>query len=157
MARKPDIQYIGEFYTYGSEARKVELQPTPKKENRNLPKPVQQKKVTIYVDPVALVGIVVAVAMVILMAVSMMQYMDATEAHVAMEDYVRDLRDVNIKLTHDYRTQMDLQYVEDTARAIGMVPASEVEVMTVNVTVPQPEPERTVWDDIQWFLDGLFA
>ena len=156
MARKPEIQYIGQFYTYGSEAKQPELKPIPGK-TAPAAKPVQQKKIKVYVDPVALAGIVVAVAMVILMAVSTVQYVHAVEAYEAMEDYVMDLRDVNIALTHDYLTNIDWEYVESTAVAIGMIPAAEAEHMTVRITPPEPVQESGLWDDVQWFLDGLFA
>ena len=92
MARKPEIQYIGQFYTYGSEAKQPELKPIPGK-SAPAAKPVQQKKIKVYVDPVALAGIVVAVAMVIMMAVSTVQYVHAVEAYEAMvraRAHVRD-------------------------------------------------------------------
>jgi hypothetical protein len=38
-----------------------------------------------------------------------------------------------------------------------MIPASEAQSITVHVEVPQPEPENTWWDDLVWFLEGLFA
>ena len=157
MARKPDIQYIGQFYNYGSEARQPERKPVKKQAKTTLPEAIPQKKIVIGVDPVALVGMVVAVVMVILMVVSTLQYVQATEAYEAMEDHVYNLREVNISTTQRYHDALDLEYVESTALALGMIPVSEAEVMTVNVTVPVSQPERTVWDNIKWFFDGLLA
>lgn len=157
MARKPDIQYVGQFYVYGSEARQAELKPTPKKTNTTLPKFLRREQVKIYLDPVALAGLVVAVAMTILMAVSAVQYVNAFREYEAMERTVVLLQDKNARLNHNYRTEMDLEYVESTALALGMVPAEDVQSLTIKVTVPEPEPEPTVWDDIRWFFEGLFA
>ena len=57
----------------------------------------------------------------------------------------------------DYRSQYDLEDIRVKAAALGMVPKSELEKRTVYVTVPQPEPEMTWLEEIQWFLNGLFA
>ena len=108
-------------------------------------------------DPVALVGFVVAVAMLIMMAVTTMQYVRAVEQHEQMDRYVGYLMDENSRLNHEYRTNLDLDYVTLTSQALGMIPVSEAGTMTVQVTAPVAEPEPTIWDDIRWFFDGLFA
>jgi len=40
---------------------------------------------------------------------------------------------------------------------MGMVPKSELETMTVSVTVPEPEVELTRMEEVKRFLEGLFA
>ena len=40
---------------------------------------------------------------------------------------------------------------------MGMIPVAEAKTIPVSVTIPVPEPEPTLWDDIVWFLEGLFA
>ena len=40
---------------------------------------------------------------------------------------------------------------------MGMVPKSELQTMTVSVTVPEREPELTRMEEIRFFLEGLFA
>ena len=64
MARKPEIQYVGQFYVYGSEAVKAAPRFRPQ---FSLPKPrLELEKIEkIYVDPVALIGLVVAAVMLI--------------------------------------------------------------------------------------------
>ena len=62
MARHHQIQYVS-FYTAGSEARKVDWQPV--KKQVNLPQPRRAKRKVVYVDPVANIGIVVAVVMLL--------------------------------------------------------------------------------------------
>ena len=157
MANKPEIQYVGQFYVHGSEARQPEFKPLFRREKAQQPKPVRREKIKVYVDPVALVGFVVAVAMLILMAVSTMQYVQAVEDHDQMERYVGYLMDENSRLNHEYRTNLDMEHVILTSQALGMIPVSEAGTMTVQVTSPVVESEPTVWDDIRWFLDGLFA
>ena len=63
MVRKPDIEYVNKYYSYGSEAKVIEFKTTEKKAKTTLPKPLQEKKLNIMVDPVALFGLAVAVLM----------------------------------------------------------------------------------------------
>ena len=66
MLAKPDIQYVTQFYSYGSEAKVLELKPAQKKRRFALPVAMPQQKIHILVDPVAWAGILVSVVMVIL-------------------------------------------------------------------------------------------
>lgn len=159
MARKPDIQYVGQFYVPGSEAHQPELKPIFQPSRIKAPKFLRKEKVEILVDPVALASTVVAVALLILMVVNIFQYVGAVRAYEEMQDYMVELRDDNARLNHDYRTSgdYDLEYVEKTALALGFVPADQAEVVQIDVSVPQPEAEPTFWDDVKWFFDGLFA
>ena len=159
MARKPDIQYVGQFYIPGSEARQPEPKPQQKPSGFKAPKFLRQEKVEILVDPVALVSTVVAVVLLVLMVVNIFQYVGAVRAYDGMQDYIVGLQDENARLNHDYRTSgdYDLEYVEKTALALGFVPADQAESIAVNVTVPEPKAETTFWDDVKWFFDGLFA
>jgi hypothetical protein len=77
MVRKPDIQYVQEFYVHGSEARVIELKPRRRVIRTILPKVAPDKSIRIGVDPVALCGIVVAAVMLILMLVGTVQYVNA--------------------------------------------------------------------------------
>ena len=159
MARKPDIQYVGQFYVPGSEARQPEWKPIIQPSRIKAPKFLRREKVEILVDPVALASTVVAVVMLVLMVVNIFQYVGAVRAYDGMQDYIVELRDENARLNHDYRTSgdYDLEYVEKTALALGFVPAEQVEVIATDVSVPQAEAEPTFWDNVKWFLDGLFA
>ena len=159
MARKPDIQYVGQFYVHGSEARQPELKPTPHRSKTTLPKFLRKQQVEVQVDPVALASILVAAVMLILMVVSTLQYVSSVREYDAMAEHLRTLQDQNARLNHDYYTSddYDLEYIQSTALALGMVPAEQVQTITIDVTVPEPEPEPTVWDDIRWFFAGLFA
>lgn len=159
MARKPDIQYVGQFYVPGSEAHQPELKPIFQPSRIKAPKFLRKEKVEVLVDPVALASTVVAVVLLVLMVVNIFQYVGAVRAYEEMKDYMVELRDDNARLNHDHYTSgdHDLEYVEKTALALGFVPADQAEVIGIDVTVPQPEAEPTFWDDVKWFLEGLFA
>jgi len=38
-----------------------------------------------------------------------------------------------------------------------MIPMEEAEVITITPVLPEPEPETPWWENISWFLKGLFA
>ena len=156
MSQKPKIQYVGQFYIHGSEARQLELQ-EKKKAKSKLPLERLRKMEVIYLDPVAIFGIVTALVMLTVMILGVLQIRDDWEEYRVMSNYVSRLNSENAQLQADYRSQYDLEDIRVKAQALGMVPKSELEVRTVYVTIPQPEPEMTWLAEIQWFLSGLFA
>ena len=156
MSQKPKIQYVGQFYIHGSEARQLELQ-EKKKAKSKLPLERLRKMEVIYLDPVAIFGIVTALVMLTVMILGVLQIRDDWEEYRVMSNYVSRLNSENAQLQADYRSQYDLEDIRVKAQALGMVPKSELEVRTVYVTIPQPEPEMTWLEEIQWFLSGLFA
>ncbi len=160
MARKPykpDIEYIQKYYSYGTEAKVIEFKPVQKPVKPKIPKQKRSQKTTIYIDPVALCGLVVAAVMLVVMVMGVMQFSAVCEELSLTQAYLTELKDENVRLNHDYRTGYDLAEVETTARALGMIPVEEATTIAINVTVPQREPEMTAWDEFIWFLDGLFA
>ena len=156
MSQKPKIQYVGQFYIHGSEARQLELQ-EKKKAKSKLPLERLRKMEVIYLDPVAIFGIVTALVMLTVMILGVLQIRDDWQEYRVMSNYVSRLNSENAELLADYRSQYDLEDIRVKAQALGMVPKSELEVRTVYVTIPQPEPEMTWLEEIQWFLSGLLA
>ena len=156
MNQKPKIQYVGQFYIHGSEARQLELQ-EKKKAKSKLPLERLRKMEVIYLDPVAIFGIVTALVMLTVMILGVLQIRDDWQEYRVMSNYVSRLNSENAEMWADYRSQYDLEDIRAKAQAMGMVPKSELEVRTVYVTIPQPEPEMTWLEEIQWFLSGLFA
>ena len=156
MSQKPKIQYVGQFYIHGSEARQLELQ-EKKKAKSKLPLERLRKMEVIYLDPVAIFGIVTALVMLTVMILGVLEIRDDWEEYRVMSNYVSRLNSENAQMQADYRSQYDLEDIRVKAQAMGMVPKSELEVRTVYVTIPQPEPERKMLEEIQWFLSGLFA
>ena len=157
MSQKPKIQYVGQFYIHGSEARQLELQEKKKRAKSKLPMERLHKAEVIYLDPVAIFGITVALIMLAVMIVGAVRIYADWQEYRVMSDYVSRLNSENAQLQADYRSQYDLEDIRVKAAALGMVPKSELEKRTVYVTVPQPEPEMTWLEEIQWFLNGLFA
>ena len=157
MTQKPKIQYIGQFYVHGSEAQALAPKDKKKKARTRLPLAKLEKIEKVYVDPVALGGIVVAVVMLVVMVFGALQIQKDWEAYEVMSNYVSELNRKNAALEHTYRMGYDLEEVEAKALAIGLVPKDEVQTITVKITPPETEPEETLWDDIVWFFKGLFA
>ena len=157
MVQKPDIQYVTQFYSYGSEAKVLELKPAPKKKKAALPvaKPVQ--KIRIAVDPVALAGIFIAIMMVVVMAVSVSGYLKTCDEYRAMTKRVITLQNIHVEKQREYEEMYNLDDIRDKALALGMIPMEEAEVITITPVIPEPETEPTWWENISWFMKGLFA
>ena len=105
----------------------------------------------------AIFGIVTALVLLAVMTVGVLQIRDDWKDYQTMSNYVSRLNSENAELKADYRSQYDLEDIRVKAQALGMVPKSQLEVRTVYVTIPKPEPERTRLEEIRWFLSGLFA
>ena len=158
MTRKPDIQYVGQFYTYGSAAKEVALQ--EKKAKTTLPLERLRNIQQIYVDPVAWFGIAVSVVMVITMVLGALNIRNAWAEYEVMHSYVTELRQENVRMELQYERGYNLTDIEGTAISLGMIPVSEAQTMTVRVSVPEVKEEPTHWEEfgdyIHWFVDGLF-
>ena len=157
MVQKPDIQYVTEFYSYGSEAKVLELKPAKKKKKAVLPVARPAQKIQIQVDPVAWGGILIALVMVVLMAVSVNSYLSVCNEFRAMTNQVITLQNINVEKQQAYEKLYDLNDIEQKALALGMIPAEEVEVVTIAPVIPEPEQETPWWENISWFMKGLFA
>ena len=157
MAAKPEIQYVGQFYVYGSEARKLEPKRQERKKNTILERPKAEQTRVISVDPVALIGLVVAAAMLICLAVCAMQIGETWQEYEAVNDYMAQLMMENSSLKHQYVNSYDLAEVEAAAIALGMIPATEAQTIILPVNIPVAESEPTFWEDLVWFAQGLFA
>lgn len=157
MIQKPEIQYIGQFYVYGSEARQLEHKKQQRKPKTKLPLARVRKVEKISVDPVALGGIVVAVVLLVVMAVGALQLRRDWIEYNQMSSYVSQLKEENAQLTRTYRAGYDIEEVRKRATALGLVSESEAQTMIIAVTVPTAQPEPTFWEEVTGFLKGLFA
>ena len=152
MDQKPVIQYVGQFYVYGSE-----VQARKKKEHKPLlPKaPRTGVQHCVYVDPVAVCGIAVAVLMLVVLAVGAFQLRAAMQQYNAQSEQLSAIKRENARLKHLYRTSLDLEAVQAQAEKLGMVPAEELEHRELVVTVGQTPEEPTAWENFLWFVKGL--
>ena len=157
MERKPDIQYVHQFYIHGSEAQVIELKPVKRQWKTKLPQAVPQKVIQVRLDILSMCAIVVAVTMLVCMIVGMAQLKNWYQANQQMEQYVINLQNENIKLEQDYRNSYDLEDIREKALAIGLVPLDQVQTVAIQVVVPQPEPEPTFWESVEMFFEELFA
>ena len=157
MSQKPKIQYVGQFYIHGSEARQLEQEAKRKQAKSKLPLERLRSVREISLDPVAIGGIFVSMVLLAVMIVGALQLKTDWANYRVMDSYVSRLSSQNAKLTEEYRSQYDLDDIRSKAEALGMVPREDLETRSVYVTVPQSEPEPTWWENLQWFLEGLFA
>lgn len=157
MERKPDIQYVHQFYIHGSEAQVIELKPVKRQWKTKLPQAVPQKVIQVRLDILSMCAIVVAVTMLVCMMVGMSQLKNWYQANQQMEQYVINLQNENIKLEQDYRNSYDLEDIREKALAIGLVPLDQVQTVAIQVVVSQPEPEPTFWESVEMFFEELFA
>ena len=156
MVQKPKIQYIGQFYVYGSEARALE-QEQKKQAKTKLPLAKLETIEKIYVDPVALAAIGVAVILLVVMLFGAVQLQKDWASYQQMADYVTELKTENARLDQTYRAGYDLEDIEMKALAMGLVPGSELKSMAVTITIPEKAPVMT-WDQkVVRFWNELWA
>lgn len=156
MARKPDICYINQ-YVSGSAAVAIETQ-QPLKERAKLPAQKEEEKVTLTIEPAAILCIFAAAVLLITVFAGYFRYTSANAACTQMEDYVSKLRQENALLEQTYRQGYDLEEIRQQALAMGMVPMSQVDKITVSVQLPvAQEGTPDIWEEIRIFLTGLFA
>lgn len=157
MAAKAEIQYVSQFYVYGSEAKKLE----PKRQEHRRKAVVSQTQTeqekVISIDLVALIGLMVAVAMLVCLVVCTLQISDVWQEYDAVSQYMSVLAQKNAELKHTYVNGYDLAEVEATALALGMIPATEANTRVISVSIPEPEAEPGLVEEVIWFLEGLFA
>lgn len=155
MTQKPQIQYVGQFYVYGSEAKAPAQK--QKKPKTRLPQAKPRKTEEIVIEPLALGSILVTVVLVAALAVSALQLHFAWQDYTLMSGYVDRLTKTNVTLLETYRGGYNLDDIELHAQTMGMIPADQATTLTIRLHPAEPEPEPTLWEDIAWFFRGLFA
>ena len=126
MERKPDIQYVGQFYIHGSEARELARKEQEKQARTRLPLERLQNIQKVYLDPVALMGIVVSVVMLVVMIVGAVQISRAWATYEQMSVQLAALQRENDVLEHGYRSGYDLEEIRIQAEAMGMITVAVV-------------------------------
>jgi len=157
MVQKPKIQYIGQFYVHGSEARALELEEQRKKAKARRPLARLQQVELIYVDPIAVAGILVAVLMLVTMVTGALALKNDWAEYEQMATYVSYLKKENAKLAEEYRAGYDIEDIRSKALALGMVPREELKTRTVTVTMPEQEPEVSRVELIKSYFEDMFA
>lgn len=155
MARINEVQYVN-FYTAGSAAYKFEPAPVPKKQ-ATLPKPRRRKKIRIFVDPAAVLGVCAVLVLLVMMIAGLAQLGQVREQEAQMAAYVQSLQQENAQLQAQYEAGYDPEEIREIATAMGMVPAEQAPRIQVQVAAPIVEEEPTAWENFCMFLAGLFA
>lgn len=157
MALQPDIMYVS-YYTAGSAAYDMNRKPEKPKATAVHKRRHVKKQRVIAVDPVAVVGIFVAVAMFFALVSGVQEYQDTLEQNQQMQIYMEQLQNENAALQQTYENSYDALRVYEMATAIGMVPQSQVEHVQIDVQIPQTqEVQLSFWENVSLFLTGLFA
>lgn len=156
MARKSDIQYI-QFYTDGSAARQFVPRVSPRQKLSQAVRPVIEKERAINIYPLEICAVAVSVVMLVLMVAGIFSLRAANAEMETMQAYVQVLQAENSQLQAQHDEVFDLEAVEQTALAIGMVPVEQAQQIPIQVAVPVPAEEPSFWENIGTFLTGLFA
>ena len=154
MAQRLEVQYI-RAYTDGSAARK--MAPVAPLKTMKLPKVKKYKRVAIKIDPIAIGSIIMAVCLAITLAIGMFRFYAAQQELAQMQTYVQQLKTENAVLDASFSNSCDLQEVEKTALALGLVPQEQVKHVSVRAPRVQVEETPDAWEQIYIFLTGLFA
>ena len=155
MTQRRPIEYV-QFYTVGTAAKKVEVAKPKLAEPVFLP-PIVHKRKKVYVDPVPVLGMLVAVCMLFTMLIGVNHLRQVRQDTEAMEQYVLHLQQVNDEKQELYHNSYSLEEIEKTAIALGMVPADQVLHQIIDVTEPPTQEEPSLFDSVGTFLSGLFA
>ena len=70
---------------------------------------------------------------------------------------MQQLEQENVQLRDTFEQGYDVDQIERTALALGLVPKEQVEHISVRVVQPSSEQEPEGWEKIGIFLAGLFA
>jgi len=156
MAQRIDVQYV-QFYTHGNAAQNIA--PANVVGTTKLPRTQRRKVQRIYVDPVATLGIVVAAFMLIMMTVGVFRLQAEQKKTTQLEQCVTLLQQKNQDLKAQYSAECDLEEVERTALALGMIPKEQATHTTIHVELPsvQTTEQVSLWNRIGTFLTSLFA
>ena len=129
MAQQAQVQYI-RYYTAGSAAR--ELAPEIRQQPKAAPRPRKAKRAVLYIDPVAILGIATAVFMLVCMLVGLVQLNETYRQRDELSGQVQQLIEKNESLRTQYNEGYDLEQIEKTALALGMVPAEQVAHVSID-------------------------
>ena len=159
MARQWDIQYIN-AYVSGTTAYQVQPVVPKKKKPVHLPKPRKEKRIPIAVDPVAIMSIAVALVLAVALLVSFVELGVTIQKNQQMEAYLQQLQEDNQRLQEQYEAGYDLDYIRETALAMGLVPMEQVQHIQMAAdsdNIVDVEIQMSVWEAFCAFVTGLFA
>lgn len=152
---KSEMRYI-QYYTAGSAAR--QLAPLRTEEAKPAPRPRRRKRPVLYIDPVAIMGMVTAIILVVCMAIGFGACQQARQERMQMENYANSLEAENAQLAKTYAEGYDLDQIRLDAVLMGYVPESQVPHITIDSPAPVQQEEQPGFMESIWiYLTELFA
>ncbi len=158
MANRVDIQYV-RFYTDGSAAKKI-APVAPVKKVQPAPHARKAKRKVIRIDPVAIFSIAVCAALLICISIGLTSLKTAQQENARMAQYVQQLTQENETLAQQYAAGYDLNEIEKTALALGMVPIGQANHQSVQLQAQEAAAQPhapSLWESILGFFANLFA
>ena len=156
MAQRLDVQYI-RLYTDGNAALKLESAVSEQKTNTQR-LPHKAKRIKLYVDPVALLSIGVAVCMLVMMFAGFAHLHEARAQVDMRQSYVERLETENAMLSNEYKEGYNLDQIRQAALEMQMIPAHEAAHISLQMPMePETVEQITLLEQVGTFLTGLFA
>lgn len=150
------VQYI-QFNTYGNTARKIAQAPAARPVALPKARTAQKSKV-ICIDPVAVLSIAVAICMVLTMTIGIVRLSAAREQAAQMESYAEKLATENEVLKAEYQASYNIEQIEASALALGMIPREQAQTVSIRIAEPQEQIQQvTFWEHLGTMLTTLFA
>ena len=158
MARQPDIQYV-QMYNYGSTARKLAPRPRYRKDQYQLPtqQSRRQQATQSVLDPLAVCAIAVAFFMLIAMLIGMFRVGELSVARQELQEHIDVLQEQRADLQKNYESTYDMAQVEQRARQMGLVYASEVFHVQMGTATPVAEETPGFAQRLTALFNELFA
>ena len=156
MARRDEIRYV-QYYTSGSAAYLLDKKPEQKKQTTEFIPSKPARQITIKLDPVAVLGTVVAVIMLVCVLIGVAQVNRVNEQIGLVETQLSGLKAEYSILESEYAHGYDLDEIRVAAMAMGMVPQEQVRHITVSASVPHPEEALSWWESLVSDIQELFA
>ncbi len=152
---KTQSRYI-QFYTAGSTAQ--ELVPVLRPQATPVNRPRRSRKPVLYIDPVAILGMVTAVVLTICLLIAFNQFKQAKAEYEYVHSYNCTLQQEHKDLQKTYAASYDKEDVRLEAVLMGYVPSSQVQHVTIKAEMPEPIPEEPGIFKQAWsYLTELFA
>ena len=148
-------RYI-QFYTAGSTA--ADLAPALRVESAPQKRTRRNRKPVLYIDPVAVFGMVTAVILTICVLIAFGQLNQAQADYNYVHEYNCQLQQEHKDLETLYANSYNKEEVRMEAVLMGYVPSSQLKHVTIKATEPAPVQEepgalRQAW----MYLTELFA
>ena len=153
---KTESRYI-QYYTAGSEARELVVpvlraEAKPEKRSRKSRMPV------LYIDPLAILGMVTALVLMVCVLVAFGQYKQAKADYEHVYNYNFTLKQQYEDLQETYAGSYNKEDVRMEVILMGYVPSSMVQHVTIRAEKPAELPAQPgVLEQAWMYLTELFA